>query len=92
MLAEKTKLRPFAERLEFDLFTSTNEIPMRNPPANIWDAYDRVKKAIEDGEFDGDDVEYPDVIDSLCDELGLDFKVVDYMYDQAWIEIEEEDA
>lgn len=63
---------------------------MRNPPANIWDAYDRVKQAIKDGDFDRDDVEYPDVIDRLCDELNLDFKVVDYMHDQARIEIDEE--
>lgn len=62
---------------------------MRHHPANIWDAYNRVKKAIKDGEFDGDD--YPDVIDRLCDELGLDFKVVEYMYDQALEEIEKEE-
>ena len=58
-------------------------------PARIWEAFSRIKSAIEDGEFD--DADFVEVADRLAEELGIPFDVVRYMVDQAEIEIQAED-
>lgn len=63
---------------------------MEKEPARIWEAFSRIKSAVEDGEFDTG-AEFVDVADRLAEELGIPFDVVRYMVDQAEIEIQEED-
>lgn len=57
---------------------------------SIWDDFEHVKQAIEDGRFDGD-AEVGLVLDEICDELSIPFEVARYLYEEAVIELENDE-